>query len=499
MAASPGELLGKGFDRLDISGKSATDVMRCLAFNLDPATGELLRPRAKEGDRVGMDFTFNSPKSVGLAREMGGENNAGDDRVEAAHRAAVAYAMSYIEADMQTRVRVGGANTNRTTGNMLAYRVTHRDTRINADDQMPDPSLHDHVFVMNLTYDQVEEKFKAAEVGQIKHDAPYYEAIFHNRLASNLKSLGYGIERKGKSYEIAGIDRALIEKFSRRGKYINDVAAKLNIENPKSKAKLGATTRLGKTKETVEDLQSYYVSRLTDDEKRDLSSLGGLPSSEKTVEAAVAYAIGHLFERQSVVDEKRLYEAALRHAIGSVTPDEVQAEAKRQGLLVKGGEATTRGVLAEEAKVIAFAREGRGTCRAIGDTDVGQQKGRHDESKRPFGDGAGIEPALPKVSAHATPSPSGADTATPTPGTQDVLTPATLSPEQAVMVNHILTSTDRLILVLGDAGTGKTFAVKSAFAHIDRPIEILAPGAEASRGVLRRDGFSQLPTLSRPS
>ena len=73
-----------------------------------------------------------------------------------------------------------------------------------------------------------------------------------------------------------------------------------------------------------------------------------------------------MFERKSVVDEKRLYETAIRHGIGSVTPEGVQEEAKRQGLLLKDGEATTRQVLAEEGRVIGFARDGRGTCGRMG-------------------------------------------------------------------------------------------------------------------------------------
>ena len=44
-----------------------------------------------------------------------------------------------------------------------------------------------------------------------------------------------------------------------------------------SKAKLGATTRLGKAKELADDLNGYYVSRLTDDEKQQLAKeLGDL-------------------------------------------------------------------------------------------------------------------------------------------------------------------------------------------------------------------------------
>ena len=169
------------------------------------------------------------------------------------------YAMGILESDVRTRVRVGGKNEDRVTGNMVAYRVTHRDTRINVEDRKPDMELHDHVFVLNSTYDAVEGKWKAAQMGQIKHDAPYYEAIYHNRLASNLRDLGYGIRRKGKSFEISGISDALVRKFSRRRQYIKAVAEKLGITSGAGMDKLGATTRLGKAKESAEELREYFA------------------------------------------------------------------------------------------------------------------------------------------------------------------------------------------------------------------------------------------------
>src|SRR5258707_6040544 len=131
-SVAQGERLSNGFERLDISGKTARDVFECLAFNLDPATGKVLRPKAKEGDRVGLDMTFNSTKSVGIARELAGPDNAGDPAIEEAHREAVSYVMGFVEQDMQARVRIGGQNQNRTTGNLVAYRGTHRDTRASA-------------------------------------------------------------------------------------------------------------------------------------------------------------------------------------------------------------------------------------------------------------------------------------------------------------------------------------------------------------------------------
>jgi hypothetical protein len=291
----------------------------------------------------------------------------------------------------------------------------------------------------------------------VKHDLPFYEAVYHNRLAANLKRLGYGVERKGKAFELAGVSRETIEKFSRRSAYIGAVAEKLGIVKPESKAKLGATTRLGKTKELADDLNGYYASRLTDGEKAALAGLDGHAGFESTPERAVRYAIGHMFERRSVVEEKKLYETALRNGIGAVTLDSVKAEARRQGTLLREGQATTQGVLAEEQSIIAFAREGRGTCRPMG-TDH-------------FAD-------LSKMVA------------------TDTNVGVKLSPEQAAMVNHVLTSTDRVMLVVGDAGTGKTFAVKAAFNHIERPLEMVAPSADASRGVLRKEGFATADTVT---
>lgn len=66
-----------------------------------------------------MDFAFNSTKSVGIARELAGIDNAGDARTEQTHREAVGYAMGLIEQDMQTLVRVGGAAHDRVTGDLV--------------------------------------------------------------------------------------------------------------------------------------------------------------------------------------------------------------------------------------------------------------------------------------------------------------------------------------------------------------------------------------------
>src|SRR5205085_861266 len=47
----------------------------------------------------------------------------------------------------------------------------------------------------------------------------------------------------------------------------------------------------------------------------------------------------------------------------------------------------------------------------------------------------------------------------------------------------------------GGAGTGKTEADKWVLAGVNKPVAILAPSSDASRGVLRRDGFKEANTV----
>ena len=120
----------------------------------------------------------------------------------------------------------------------------------------------------------------------------------------------YGIRRKDKAFEVAGVSDELVKKFSRRRAYIDKVAAKLGIDSGAGRDTLGASTRLGKTKNLADDLGGYWLSRMTTAEKRSLTKLIGQLSYVSNEREAVQFAIGHMFERSSVVDERRFYEAA---------------------------------------------------------------------------------------------------------------------------------------------------------------------------------------------
>jgi len=113
----------------------------------DPVTGGALgRPYPRFGTTqrravVGYDLTFTVPKSVSVLWALA--DDATRTAVYAAHRAAVASALEFVEQTViRTRVGDEGCRQVRTRG-MVAAAFDHWDTRAG------DPNLHTHVVIAN--------------------------------------------------------------------------------------------------------------------------------------------------------------------------------------------------------------------------------------------------------------------------------------------------------------------------------------------------------------
>jgi AAA domain/TrwC relaxase len=412
-------------------------------------------------------------------------------------------AMADLEEYSTARVRKGGRQDDRRTGNIIWYGWEHPETRPNRDDGMPDMDRHIHFVVMNLTYDPVEKEWKAMKFRDIMDLRKYFDRRFDMHVASGMTALGYEVETKLKSdgkggkryfsWDIKGIPDSVVKKFSRRAGVIDALADELGIENPRSKDKLGGTTRLHKPKDmTLADYRAYWDGRFTPEESRAIGEtiaaalLGQNAKPQNTADKAVRYAIDHIFERQSVIGWNDLAITAMERSMGGAKPDDILPEARRQGVLSRNGEATTKEVLAEEGRVIAFAREGRGTMRPMG-----PRAGLVHELRRPI-----FPRAFDTTAANLDPArPSRERQAGDRVG--DVNEMAGLSPEQSAIARHVWDSPDRVILIRGAAGTGKTHTMRTTIQGIDRPVVVLAPSAEASRGVLRKEGFTEADTVAR--
>src|SRR3984957_13976970 len=152
---------GRGAALLCLDGTVDKFSFERLCDNLDPRTGEPLTVRTRSERTVGYDFTFSVPKSVSLVYAM-----SGDQGIMDAFRGAVDETMREIETEMKTRVRMGGQDTDRTTGNMVWAEFIHTTSR--PVDGVPDPHLHAHVFAFNTTWDQAENRWKAGQFREIK-------------------------------------------------------------------------------------------------------------------------------------------------------------------------------------------------------------------------------------------------------------------------------------------------------------------------------------------
>jgi len=445
---------GKGAARLGLAGTVDKSSFERLCDNLDPSTGEPLTVRTRTERRVGYDFTFSVPKSVSLLYAL-----SNDQDILEAFRGAVDETMREIETEMKTRVRMGGRDEDRVTGNMAWAEFIHTTSR--PVDGIPDPGLHAHVFAFNTTWDEKEHRWKAGQFGEIKGDMPYFQAAFRARLANRLQDLGFGVERKRDAFEIAGIPADVLGRFSRRTALIEKVAAERGITDPKRKDELGAETREKKVSAlSWESLRKEWNARLTSRERSVLAAVHrreNVAARPEHGEAmAVDYAIEHSFVREAVVPERKLLTEALKRGLGAVTVEDVKRELRDRPLIRKDVDgrkmATTKEMLGLESRLVDFARQGRGRSRPLGDPN-------RRCSREWFNDG------------------------------------------QKAAVAHVLGSRDRVMIIRGVAGTGKTTLeqeIGEALAEAGKPVVALAQSADASRGVLRQEaGFANADTVAR--
>ena len=128
---------------------------------------------------------------------------------------------------------------------------------------------------------------------------------------------------------------------------------------------------------TLDALRAYWEARLTPAEKAaidatiDRARQGLNPSPEPMAAKAMEYAIGDRFQRSSVVEYRELMTTAMEKAMGAASFEELEREARRQGVLFDGGkvssraEVSTQEVLDQERRIVAFARADAGQCRAL--------------------------------------------------------------------------------------------------------------------------------------
>jgi conjugative relaxase-like TrwC/TraI family protein len=453
--------IGEGAKRFGLEGEVKRKDFVALVNNRDPNTGERLTVRDKKNRRPGYEATLTSWKSASVMNNVCGC----DDVQEAFWRAGDETMVECAEPEVQTRVRADGADYDRLTGNVPIAAFRHSDTR--PEDGWSDPHDHTHYYMPNVTWDKVENRNKAAQLGQMKAKAPRLELEFDHRYARELMALGY-VPTMGKhGPQIKGVPQSVIDKFSRNSIRNENEALSRGLTDDKEKRKL--SDRLRKSKKgdlSPAALLEQRLSQLTDAEKAALEKVRNReikPGPEITPRQARDYAIDHLFQRRDDISENKLRKTMVHYGIGHVSPKQADAEiagAIKDGSIIalegeKGRIFVKHSTVRDQGYITRNSRGGIGKYEPL-------TYGYKDQPE--------------------------------------------LSRDQNGVTRSIAESRDKYMGFRGPAGTGKSYTLKGLDSvlqqrkargekHFSRALA-LAPSASASRGELRKAGFRDADTLA---
>jgi len=239
---APGVWLGRASRSFGLAAEVAEGELELLLSGHAPDGTALVSGKAAAPGRLpGFDLTFSAPKSVTLLYALGDPRVSGTTRV--AHDRAVGEALGYLEA-YAVRVRRGkdGVTVLPADG-LVGAAFRHRSSRAG------DPQLHTHVLVMNMARGP-DGRWSALDgTGLYAHARTagfLYQAALRAELTATL-GVAWGPVRRGVA-EVAGFSPAELGEFSRRRAEIDERMAALGTASPRGAQIAALDTRQAKRK-----------------------------------------------------------------------------------------------------------------------------------------------------------------------------------------------------------------------------------------------------------
>ncbi|CAN5683958.1 MobF family relaxase [soil metagenome] len=415
--------------QLGLEGLVRPDDLRSVLTGTDPATGERLH-RAKNRKVPGWDLTFRAPKSVSILWGLGEPELA--RQVVAAHEAAVARAVSYMEETAAwTRTGHNGIHREKANG-FVAAGFRHRMSRDR------DPLLHTHVLFANSvrtddgrwrTIDAVALYDHAKTGGYI------YQAQLRHELTSRL-GVAWSPIHDGIA-NTASVDQELIDLFSKRREQIESTMAEWGLTSAKAAQVSTLETRRAKAVESEpvsEQIDRWRAEALT--VGVDSSALQ-LVTGEHAVPSIDTSATTALLERlsspegltadRSTFDQRDVLRAVIDQLPAAVTVGIVEGLAAEY--------------LRRPEIVMIGWNEHTGTTFST--TELVE-----------------LEQSVVDLAEHGLTAGVGVAVETAVEGA--VETRPSISDEQAAVVTEMCTSGRGVDVVVAAAGTGKTFSLDAA-------------------------------------
>ena len=486
-----GRWLGRQAENLGLSGSVATEDLEALLSGRDPVTGTLLgkplHDRVDAKGRLiravgGFDATFSAPKSVSVLWGL-----TGDGAWAEAHDVAVRAVLEHLERyGTTTRVRTD-AGRRFPDADGLSMAVFRQ-----ATSREDDPQLHTHVVISTKV--RTGGAWYALDARYLKRKQRALGGLYQSVLRAELShryGVTWGPVENGQA-EIAGMPAELLAVFSKRTAQV-DAALATKVEEFRLRDGRDPTRweRAALTREAAADTRAgktgVDAGRLADRWRDEAASLGW---TRKQLLEAVAATRDRQPQRVPTLAEviDRVSATASTWTRADVVQAICDLDPPPGSLSGRGWARTVEGA----------ADEVLSHCTSLDPTHVPPGVRASDGRSvwvAPVEPGHTSEAVLAQeeriltfaLEAHQDPEQ-------PSP----TVDPAGLDVLQ-VSAARAVAGRDRLVLVVGPAGAGKTVMLRTAVADLcaqGRPVFAVAPTAKAAN-VLRRETGTDADTIAK--
>jgi conjugative relaxase-like TrwC/TraI family protein len=388
--------------------------------------------------RSALDCTFSAPKSVSLTALV-----AGDERLIEAHQKAVEKTLLLIEERYAlTRVSINKKREVRNFKNLLIAEFDHVENRD------LDPHLHTHALIFNLV--QVEkDKWYSLSNEEIYRNRKMIGMIYQHNLAAEVQKLGYPIHWNCHGqFEISGYKKEDLIEFSNRRRKILEAAGQAPTWVERERA--WKVTRESRKKIDFHEMRARWQ-----EEARQLGLKFIKPEEqpivnnpEKSILELCEDAISHCSETKNSFTQEELEKFVLSHAYYPLEITEIEKNLDPKKQLIEldskfGNHYTTENAVLQEIQLITNMYAMQGTDAPIADINQARL----------------------------------------------LLQETSLNKEQESAILATIASKDKIFAWQGNAGAGKTFALKHLTRIAEKSgyiVKAYAPTAKASL-VLERE------------
>lgn len=435
---APGRWVGAACSKLSLSGEVESDSLKALLAGRSPSDLLPLLAPLRVGRVAGFDLTFSAPKSVSILYGLGAPGLS--EAVRRSHDEAVLDGLRYLERH-SAFVRRGHDGLERLKASgFVAAAFRHRTSRVG------DPQLHTHVVVANVL-EGSDGRWSSLFGSRLYHHGRTAGFVYQASLRAGLhQRLGVSFEpiRNGVA-EVRGVPAQLLREFSTRRVQI---LAHLETKGQSSAAAAELATLATRCKKsTPSGNLDQSVAGLREHWSEKARWLGVEPRQLEAMVVGRERRLEPDLSRSAEIFLRLLGAEGLTARVSTFERRDVVraiAESFPQGLRLERMEALSDQFLGL-SEVVSLGPVGRGgegllTTREI--LSIERWLLRQASELAATGRGVVHEETVGEVLAGR----------------------AAISEEQRTMVRRLLTGGSGVDVVVGKAGSGKTFALDAARA-----------------------------------